>query len=89
MREIFIVTAVPTESLRNKPVGIDSMVKKFSKNSKTDLSWMLHWALQIGDQFFELQRGYPDPLRTGLHMSKWDQEKKAGYINDIAMESLP
>lgn len=77
VREIFIVTAVPTESLRNKAVGIDSMVKKFSKNSKTDLSWMLHWALQIGDQFFELQRGYPDPLRTGLHMSKWDQEKKS------------
>ena len=30
----------------------------------------------MGDQFFELQRGYPDPMRTGLRMSKWDQAKQ-------------
>lgn len=33
-------------------------------------------AVQVGDQFFELQRGYPDPMRTGLRMSKWDQPKR-------------
>ena len=33
-------------------------------------------AVQVGDQFFELQRGYPDPMRTGLRMSKWDQAKQ-------------
>ena len=75
VRDIYIVTALPfSERLRKNAVG-PSLVKKVSQNSKTDLSWAMHWAVQVGDQFFELQRGYPDPLRTGLRMSKWDQDK--------------
>ena len=75
VRDIHIVTALPfSERLRKNTVG-PNLVKKVSQNSKTDLSWAMHWAVQVGDQFFELQRGYPDPLRTGLRMSKWDQDK--------------
>lgn len=75
VRDIHIVTALPfSERLRKNVVG-PNLVKKVSQNSKTDLSWAMHWAVQVGDQFFELQRGYPDPLRTGLRMSKWDQQK--------------
>ncbi len=75
VRDIYIVTALPfSERLRKDTVG-PALVKKVSQNSKTDLSWAMHWAVQVGDQFFELQRGYPDPLRTGLRMSKWDQQK--------------
>ena len=75
VREIHIVTALPfSERLRKNTLG-PNLVKKVSQNSRTDLSWAMHWAVQVGDQFFELQRGYPDPLRTGLRMSKWDQQK--------------
>ena len=75
VRDIHIVTALPfSERLKKNTVG-PNLVKKVSQNSKTDLSWAMHWAVQVGDQFFELQRGYPDPLRTGLRMSKWDQQK--------------
>ena len=75
VRDIHIVTALPfSERLRKNTVG-PNLVKKVSQNSRTDLSWAMHWAVQVGDQFFELQRGYPDPLRTGLRMSKWDQNK--------------
>ncbi|KAL6722064.1 hypothetical protein ACLMJK_001169 [Lecanora helva] len=76
VREIYVVTALPfSERLRGSDIGRD-LVKRVSKPSKTDLSWAMHWAIQVGDQFFELQRGYPDPLRTGLRMSEWDQQKK-------------
>ena len=72
VRDIHIVTALPfSERLGENTIG-PTLVKKVSQNSKTDLSWAMHWAVQVGDQFFELQRGYPDPLRTGLRMSKWD-----------------
>lgn len=75
VRDIHIVTALPfSERLRKNAVG-PNLVDRISQNSKTDLSWAMHWAVQVGDQFFELQRGYPDPLRTGLRMSKWDQHK--------------
>ena len=77
VREIYIVTALPfSNSLRKWSIA-NSAVNQASKKSETDLSWAMHWALQIGDQFFELQRGYPDPLRTGLQMGEWDEQKRS------------
>lgn len=76
VRDIYVVTAVPFKDRLGGSLGLD-LVDKVSKKSKTDLSWTMHWALQVGDQFFELQRGYPDPMRTGLRMSKWDQEQQS------------
>ena len=73
VRDIHIVTALP----KFRESGT-SMARKAS--DKTDLSWAMHWALQVGDQFFELQRGYPDPLRTGLKISKWDQHQQSHII---------
>ena len=75
VRDIYVVTTLPWEPLKDSKVGRD-VVKGLSKPSKTDLSWAMHWAIQVGDQYFELQRGYPDPLRTGLRMSTWDQQKR-------------
>lgn len=73
VREISIVTALP----RYRESGTE-----FAKriHDKKDMSWAMHWALQVGDQFFELQRGYPDPLRTGLRMSKWDDHQRSQII---------
>ncbi|KAL8716812.1 MAG: hypothetical protein Q9225_005894 [Loekoesia sp. 1 TL-2023] len=79
VRDIYVVTAVPFKDRLGGSLGSD-LVQKASKKSKTDLSWTMHWALQVGDQFFELQRGYPDPMRTGLRMSKWDQEQQSQII---------
>ncbi|KAL8821020.1 MAG: hypothetical protein Q9191_007396, partial [Dirinaria sp. TL-2023a] len=73
VRDIHIVTALP----KFRESGTN-MAKKAS--DKTDLSWAMHWALQVGDQFFELQRGYPDPLRTGLKVSKWDKHQQSHII---------
>ena len=74
VRDIHIVT-VPFANVLSSPVGAD-LVKQASKRSRTDLSWAMHWAVQVGDHFYELQRGYVDPTRTGLRMSKWDQQKQ-------------
>ena len=74
VRDIHIVT-VPFTDVLSGPVGAD-LVKQASKRSRTDLSWAMHWAIQVGDHFYELQRGYIDPTRTGLRMSKWDQPKQ-------------
>ncbi|KAL9611585.1 MAG: hypothetical protein Q9167_003774 [Letrouitia subvulpina] len=74
VRDIYVVTAPPTDCLSGT-VG-ENLVKQASKRSKTDLSWAMHWAIQVGDQYFELQRAYYDPTRTGLRMSNWDQQKQ-------------
>ena len=77
VREISIVTALPfSERLKSNPTA-QQVVNMASERSKSDLSWAMHWAIQVGDQFFELQRGYPDPLRTGLRVGKWDQQKQS------------
>ena len=73
VRNIYIVTALP----RFRESGTN-VARKAS--NKTDLSWAMHWALQVGDQFFELQRGYPDPLRTGLRMSRWDEQQQSQIL---------
>ncbi|KAI4190979.1 MAG: hypothetical protein L6R41_000429 [Letrouitia leprolyta] len=78
VRDIYVVTAAPfVERLGGSAGAVGSdLFDKASKKSKNDLSWAMHWAIQVGDQFFELQRGYPDPMRTGLRVSTWDSEKQ-------------
>lgn len=73
VRDIYIVTALPI--FRESGTGVARKV-----SSKKDLSWAMHWAVQVGDQFFELQRGYPDPRRTGLRMSKWDEDQQSHIL---------
>lgn len=81
VRDIYIVTALPINLRISDRVKDNSVVKglvdKVSDPSKSDLSWMMHWAVQVGDQFFELQRDYPDVLRTGWRMSQWNQEQQS------------
>ena len=79
VRDISIVTTAPLSARLGGSVGTN-LIEKASEKSKTALSWAMHWALQVGDQFFELQRGYPDPMRTGLRMSKWSSEKQGHII---------
>ncbi|KAL8831672.1 MAG: hypothetical protein Q9170_005195 [Blastenia crenularia] len=78
-RDIYVVTAAPFGDRLGGSVGAD-LVGKVSKRSKSDLSWAMHWALQVGDSFFELQRGYPDPMRTGLKTSQWDDAKRSQIV---------
>ena len=79
VRDIHVVTVVPFGERKGaKPIG--SGLKMAAKASKTHMSWAMHWAIQVGDQYFELSRGYPDPLRTGLRRSSWDQEKQGEII---------
>lgn len=73
VREIHVVTALPSFRTRGT-----SMAKKISE--KQDLTPLMHWAIQVGDQYFELQKGYSDPLRTGLRMSSWDVEQRGHII---------
>ena len=77
-REIYVVTTPPTEMLSG-PRGA-TLVEQASKKSRSDLSWAMHWAIQVGDQYFELQRGHYDPTRTGLRMSKWNQHQKSQIV---------
>ncbi|KAL9004433.1 MAG: hypothetical protein Q9188_002753 [Gyalolechia gomerana] len=79
VRDIYVVTAAPIGARLPGSVGSD-LVEWAFKKSKNHLSWAMHWALQVGDQFFELQRGYPDPMRTGLKVSSWDQEKQSRIV---------
>ena len=74
VREIFVVT-VPVNDYLSTSAG-RNVVEQASERSKTELSWAMHWAIEVGDQYFELQRAYYDPTRTGLRMSRWDKEKK-------------
>ncbi|KAG8531829.1 uncharacterized protein KY384_003465 [Bacidia gigantensis] len=74
VRDIFVVT-VPVNDSFNTAIGGD-LVKQASSRSRTDLSWAMHWAIKVGDQYFELQRAYYDPTRTGLRMSKWNEERE-------------
>ncbi|KAL9594764.1 MAG: hypothetical protein Q9219_006850 [cf. Caloplaca sp. 3 TL-2023] len=79
VRDIYVVTAAPFNDRPGSSIA-SGLVETASKKSKNDLSWAMHWALQVGDQFFELQRGYPDPMRTGLRRSTWDREKQSRII---------
>ena len=78
VREIYVVTCPASEQLSG-PRGV-KIVEQASKRSKSDLSWAMHWAIQVGDQYFELQRAHYDPTRTGLRMSKWDEKKQSQII---------
>ncbi|KAL8937495.1 MAG: hypothetical protein Q9211_003667 [Gyalolechia sp. 1 TL-2023] len=79
VRDIYVVTAAPFDARLAGSVGTD-LVEKASRKSKKELSWAMHWAIQVGDQFFELQRGYPDRMRTGLKVSSWDPEKQSHIV---------
>ena len=78
VREIYIVTTPPTEMLSG-PRGAN-VVEQASKRSKSDLSWAMHWAIQVGEQYYELQRAHYDPTRTGLRMSRWDQQQQSRIV---------
>ena len=78
VRDITIVTAPAID------IGGTCGAKLFrhaSDKSKTNLSWAMHWAIKVGDQYFELQRAHTDPTRTGLRMSKWSEEQECQIIN--------
>ena len=78
VRDIYVVTCPVSDQLSG-PRGV-KIVEQASKRSKSDLSWAMHWAIQVGDQYFELQRGHYDPTRTGLRMSKWTERQQNSII---------
>lgn len=74
IRDIVIVTTPPVKTFKG-PKGA-RLVKQVVDKSDTKLSWAMHWAIRVGDNYFELQRAHDDPTRTGLRMSKWDAEQE-------------
>ncbi|KAL9115058.1 MAG: hypothetical protein Q9187_007352, partial [Circinaria calcarea] len=78
VREIAIVT---TPAVALGGTWGATLLRQASDKSKTKLSWAMHWAIKVGDQYFELQRAHTDPTRTGLRMSKWSEEQESQIIN--------
>lgn len=77
-REIQVVTCPASASLKTRQgVGLLNLA---SKASNSDLTWVMHWAIQVGDEYFELQRDYYDPTRTGLRRTTWDEKQKQNII---------
>lgn len=73
VREISVVTCSPSEKF-------SSLVEQASKRSTSGLTATMHWAIEVGEQYFELQRGHYDPTRTGLRMSKWDEQQRSQIL---------
>ena len=74
VRDIVIVTTPPVKIFKG-PKGA-RLMKQVVDKSETKFSWAMHWAIRVGDSYFELQRAHDDPTRTGLRMSKWDAEQQ-------------
>jgi len=74
VRDIVIVTTPPVKTFKG-PKGA-RLMKQVVDKSETKFSWAMHWAIRVGDNYFELQRAHDDPTRTGLRMSKWDAEQQ-------------
>ena len=74
VRDIVIVTTPPFKTSKG-PKGVRFM-KQVVDKSETKFSWAMHWAIRVGDNYFELQRAHDDPTRTGLRMSRWDVEQQ-------------
>lgn len=73
VREISVVTCSPSEKF-------SSLIEKASKRSTSGLTATMHWAIEVGEQYFELQRGHYDPTRTGLRMSKWNEQQRSQIL---------
>ena len=74
VREILLVMTPALKLFQT--TGGDWLVKHLSALFHSNLSQISHWAIRIGDNFFELQRADYDHAQTELRVSKWTQERQ-------------
>ena len=74
VREILLVMTPALKHLQTTKG--DRLMKRVSEVFHSNLSHISHWAINIGDNYFELHRIHSDLARTELSVSKWSQERK-------------
>ncbi|MCJ1235151.1 hypothetical protein MMC14_003117 [Varicellaria rhodocarpa] len=74
VREILLVMTPALKLFQT--TGGDWLVKHLSALFHSNLSQISHWAIRIGDNFFELQRADYDHAQTELRVSRWTQERQ-------------
>ena len=82
VRDIVIVTTPPAKSLKGRRI-----VNQAVSMTETKFAWAMHWAIRVGDSYFELQRAHDDPTRTGLRMSQWDADQKSEICDEYPQGS--
>ena len=74
VREILLVMTPALKLLET--TGGDWLVTHMSSLFHSNLSQISHWAINIGDNYFELHRAASDQTRTELLVSKWTPERR-------------